>query len=49
MLDHRVVWWVAALVVAAVIGAAFVFGVVTFEPGHHEAPEGGPKAITGGR
>jgi len=26
MLDHRVVWLVVALVVAAVIGAAFAFG-----------------------
>jgi hypothetical protein len=57
MLDHRVVWLVALLVVAAVIGAAFAFGVVTFEPGHHQdprgvtvtAPESGPQAITGGR
>jgi hypothetical protein len=57
MLDHRVVWLVAALVVAAVIGAAFAFGVVTFEPSHHEdpggvttkAPESGPKGIAGGR
>jgi hypothetical protein len=57
MVNHRVMWLVAALVVAAVIGAAFAFGVVTFEPGHHQdprgvtikAPESGPKAITGGR
>ena len=57
MLDHRVVWLVALLVVAAVSGAAFAFGVVTFEPSHHEgpvgvtikAPESGPTAITGGR
>jgi hypothetical protein len=58
MLDHRVVWLVAALMVAAVLGAAFAFGVVTLGPSHHhedplgvtiKAPGSGPKAIGGGR
>jgi hypothetical protein len=57
MVNHSVIWIVAALLVAAVIGGAFAFGVVTFEPSHHEgpvgvtikAPESGPKAIIGGR
>jgi hypothetical protein len=57
-MSRRMAWIVAVLVVVAVvIAAAFAFGVVTYEPSHHEepggvtikAPESGPKAITGGR
>ena len=58
MVDHKVAWIVAVLiVVAVVVGAAFGLGVVVYEPSHHEgpigvtikAPESGPKAIVGGR
>jgi hypothetical protein len=38
VVNHRVIWIVAALVVAAVIGGPFGFGVPTFE-----------RAITKGR
>jgi hypothetical protein len=57
-MNRRMAWIVAMLVVVAVvIAAAFAFGVVTYEPSHHEdpggvtikAPESGPKAIAGGR
>jgi hypothetical protein len=57
-MNRRMAWIVAVLVVVAVvIAAAFAFGVVTYEPSHHEdpggvtikAPESGPKAIAGGR
>lgn len=42
MLDQGIVWSVAALVVAAVIGAAFALGIVTFEHSRHEGPRGVP-------
>jgi hypothetical protein len=38
MLDHRVVWLIAALVVAVVIGAAFGVWRSDLEPGRHEGP-----------
>jgi hypothetical protein len=56
--SRKAAWIVSTLVVVvAVIGAAFAFGVVVYEPSHHEgpvgvtikAPESGPKAIAGQR
>jgi len=35
MLDDRIVWTVAAVVVAGIVGAAFVFGIVKGIGGYH--------------
>jgi hypothetical protein len=56
--SRKAAWIVSVLAVVVVaVGAAFAFGVATFEPSHHDgsggvtmkAPESGPKAIIGGR